>query len=188
MLRGVSAICGIAIVAAAPVEGVSLLQNEEASRPSPASRFLYQLRVDPKSLPAGVAARARSVPGSGQIQTWIRNDGETPFVILAVNRRGEVVRRQKLVGSRVYIEVAPRAGRAGAERASKWQLIEGANEALLTLNYTPDGIVAGRSSDKRDISELPSPEPFSIEATFGGEKHPISGEIVYSRASAAHGR
>ena len=160
----------------------------KAQKPLPVSRFQYHLQVDPDSLPAGVVARERQVPGTEHVQTWIRNVSGIPFVILSVNRQGTVIRRQKIVGGRAYVE-APQGQQAPDEmQAREWQRLEGVEEVLLHLNYTPDAIVVGRSREAGEAAEAPLPEPFSIPATFGGEQRPIKGQIVYSETSAGEMR
>lgn len=173
-------ICGCAVLAASTVCCAARSQSE-IRKPLPGSLYQFRLRVDPESLPEAVRARERQVPGTTQAQTWLRNESEVPFLILTVNRTGTVVRRQKIVGGRAYIDASPR--QAVGENPSlepEWRLLEGVEEILLTLNYTPDTIVAGRFRKAGEPAEVPEPEPFSIPATFGGEESPITGEIVYS--------
>jgi hypothetical protein len=152
----------------------------EARKPLPASTLQYHLELDPASLPAGVVARERRVPGTTQLQTWIRNESDIPYVIITVNRQGTVIRRQKMVDRKTYLETPAVPQASGKAEAAKWQLLEGAEEILITLQYTPDAIVAGREYQANQAIEVPPPEPFSIQATFGGEATPIRGHLIYS--------
>ena len=146
-------------------------------KPEPSSRLTYHLEVDSGSLPAGVSVRVRQVPGSDRVQSWIRNESETPLIVLTVNAQGAVIRRQKLVDRRVYLAGSPREE---AEHSVQWQHLEGVEEVLLSLSYTPEAVIRGRLPDAGAATEVPPPEPFSIPALFGAEERPITGKIVYS--------
>ena len=157
--------------------------GDEPSKPLPASSLQYHLHVDPASLPAGVVARQRQVAGTTQIQTWIRNESDIPFVILGVNSQGTVIRRQKVVDRKTYIETPAARQATGDADTPEWQLLEGVEEVLITLQYTPEAIVAGRAQEAAKVTKVPPSESFSIQATFGGEATPIRGRIIYSATS-----
>jgi len=180
VLTSIKTIGGVTVLAIAAFGCDTRPPIDEAHKPVPASRFDYRLEVDPDSLPTGVAARERRVPGTGQVQMWIENETETPFVIISVDRQGAVTRRQKIVGGRVYLELTPGQRLAG----ENWQHLEGVDKVLLDLNYTPDVIVRGRSKQTSAVVGVPLPEPFSITAMFGNEMRPIRGQIIYFSASA----
>lgn len=152
----------------------------ETRKPAPASSFQYRLEVDSNSLPDGVVVRERRVPGTGQLQTWIRNTSDIPFVILSTNRQGTVIRKQRLVGGKVYLEAPPRQPTTAGQDALEWQVVDGIEQVLLSLNYTPNAIVQGRSPEAGAGGFIPPPEPFSIAATYGSEQRSIRGRIVYS--------
>lgn len=149
--------------------------GDAAHKPEPVSRLQYRLEVDQHSLPAGVTAHERRVPGTGQMQTWLRNDTTTPFVVLRVDRQGNVTQRRKIVSGQVFL--ATRA--SGASQAEQWLLLEGVEQVLLSLNFTPEAIVKGRFQPAGASTTLPPPEPFSIAATFDGAHRPVRGRIIY---------
>lgn len=180
MSTGKKTIGGLTTVAIALCGCDTVSPVAETRKPAPASSFEFRLAVDTDSLPADVVAYERRVPGTGQVQTWIRNTSDIPFVILSVNRQGTVVRRQKIVGGKVYLEAPPRQPPSGEPGAREWQLVDGIEQVLLSLNYTPDAIVQGRSLDAGAGVEIPPPEPFAIAATYGDEERPIRGQIIYS--------
>ncbi len=166
---------GVVSCSARPQSGEP--QNSEQQKPLPASSLQHHLQVDSTSLPTGVTARERQVPGTSQVQTWISNDTGIPFVIDTVDREGSVIRRQKIAGGRVYLQTPPAHRAADEPDTDEWQLLEGVSEVLITLNYTPKAIVAGR---ELQAGRIPAPEAFSIAATFGGKAAPIRGHIIYS--------
>lgn len=155
-------------------------QSSEMTKTLPPSSLQYHLKVDPTSLPDGVTARERRVPGTDQLQTWIGNPSDIPFVIVTTDLEGKVIRRQKIVGRQVFTESAP-PGRTSDE--SQWQRLPGVEDVLIGLNFTPPAIVDGRFRPAGSDIDIPAPEPFSIGATFGGEPVPIRGTIVYSLAA-----
>lgn len=180
MSKGIQTIGGFTVFAIAVCGCDTVPTVDETRKIAPTSSFQYRLEVDTDSLPAGVSVYERRVPGTGQVQTWIRNASETPFVILSVNRQGNVIRRQKIVGGSVYLEAPARQPATGKSDGREWQVVDGIEQVLLSLNYTPGAIVRGRSLAAGEGVEVPPPEPFSISATFGNEQRPIRGRIIYS--------
>ena len=86
MPTSIRIIWGIAALATALSGCAERPADGDVRKPLPISRIQYRLEVDPHSLPAGVYARERRVPGNGRVQTWIRNESEVPFVIESVSR------------------------------------------------------------------------------------------------------
>ena len=84
----------------------------------------------------------------------------------------------------MYLEAPPCPPATGASGARNWQIVDGIEQVLLSLNYTPDAIVRGRSLEAGASVEVPSPEAFSIAATFGNEQRPIRGRINYTYRQA----
>ncbi len=156
------------------------LQGSDMKKILPPSSLQYHLKVDSASLPEGVTARERRVPGTDQLQTWIGNPTDIPFVIITTDLEGKVIRRQKIVGRQVFIESAPSGGTSDERQ---WQRLPGIEDVLIGLNFTPSAIVEGRQRPAGTDIDVPAPESFSIGATFGGEAVPIRGTIVYSLAA-----
>jgi hypothetical protein len=145
-------------------------------KPAPArSRFRFQLEIDPKSLPEGVVVEKREVQKI--FQTWIRNTGKTPLERLHLDGQGQPWGGTRLAEGKVYGYFPNGVPMAGKEHLKGWVLSEGVEWQQIIPDQEPAGIAMGRQDGSL---EVPTPDSFSQEWTYGDKKWTITGRIVYS--------
>ncbi|MCE9532226.1 MAG: hypothetical protein K8T89_14070 [Planctomycetes bacterium] len=159
------------------VTGVAQLPAQGRGKPAPPpSRYTYTLKVDEKSLPAGVKFRESSDTGPPRL--FISNASDKPLVIDERFQNKVLVSGAKLMNGKVYHYFPTGVPMEGKTHLKGWQAPFGdIPETILRLPTDPEKIAAGREAGLG--TELPKPEPFSIPANYDDKPHAIIGEVHY---------
>ncbi len=156
--------------------GEVLIAQGRGKPAPPPSRYMYTLKVDEKSLPAGVKIRESSDAGPPRL--FISNASDKPLVIDERFQNKVLVSGAKLMNGKVYHYFPNGVPMEGKTHLKGWQAPFGdIPDTILRLPDDPEKIAASREPGLG--TTLPKPEPFSIPANYDGKPRAITGEIHY---------